>query len=93
MPRGDGTGPAGLGPKSGRGLGGCGMRAGDRGTAGAVADLRSGFRRAAGPADSRATGVEGGGRGIGAVLLELFLCGLERVTRKYQRTTRPNLGK
>lgn len=93
MPRRDGTGPGGMGPGSGRGMGGCGMRAADRGTTGAVADLRSGFRRVAGPADSRVPGVDGGGRGVGAALLDLLLWGLERVTRKYHGTTRPDLEK
>lgn len=78
MPRGDGTGPRGMGAGTGRGLGGCTAR----GTS-AARDRGAGFPQRRMNAGSGADGsLPGRGQGIGMMLLDVFLSWFERVTRK-----------
>jgi hypothetical protein len=78
MPRGDGTGPRGMGAKTGRGLGGCTARG-----SGASKDRGAGFLQrnidsGSGPDDRLA----GRGKGNGMTVLDVLFSVFERVTRK-----------
>jgi len=78
MPRGDGTGPQGKGPRTGRGLGRCLPE-----TAGAFKDRRSGLTgniTDMGPGLARQSA--GRERGIGSVILDLLFLWFERISRK-----------
>jgi len=78
MPRGDGTGPRGMGAGTGRGLGGCKPR----GT-GAATDRGPGFLRTEMDSglgsEDRLTGR---GRSIGTMVVDLLFALFERATRK-----------
>ena len=78
MPRGDGTGPRGMGPGTGRGLGGCltkGSAASkDRGAGFTQSSMGSGWG-----SENRLTDR---GKGIGWIVLDLLSFLFERATRK-----------
>jgi hypothetical protein len=78
MPRGDGTGPRGMGAGTGRGFGGCTVR----GT-GASKDRGAGFLQRNMDSGSDSEGrLTGRGRGIGITILDVLFSLFERVTRK-----------
>ncbi|MFP4048916.1 MAG: DUF5320 family protein [Desulfovermiculus sp.] len=68
MPRGDGTGPSGQGPMTGRGLGPCGGGTARRTRPGSGLMQRAGnmFRRAGRPGQRPGRGLGRGGRGSGS---------------------------
>jgi hypothetical protein len=78
MPRGDGTGPRGMGAGTGRGLGGCTARGSD-----ASKDRGTGFPQSG--VNSRLASEDrltDRGRGIGQIVLDLLYLLFERATRK-----------
>ena len=78
MPRGDGTGPRGMGAGTGRGLGGCTARG-----SGASSDPGSGFPQNG--VNSRLGSEDrltDRGKGIGQIVLDLLFLLFERATRK-----------
>lgn len=78
MPRGDGTGPGGMGPGTGRGLGGCLARG-----SGASKDRGAGFPQSG--VNSRLASEDlltDRGKGIGQIVLDLLFLLFERATRK-----------
>ncbi len=78
MPRGDGTGPGGMGAGTGRGLGGCTLRG-----ARAPKDRSAGFAQRIEDSGSGSDGrLAGRGKGIGMTILDLLFSLFERVTRK-----------
>jgi hypothetical protein len=83
MPRGDGTGPRGMGAGTGRGLGGCRMRGtGPVGGTGGLPDDRPGYRQANMDADPNpAHRPVGCGSGIVLSVRDALFAWLERVTR------------
>ena len=86
MPRGDGTGPRGMGPGKGRGLGGCTMRrAGAARESGVSQDRGAGFLPRivdAGPdSEGRLTGR---GKGNGVTMWDVFFSLLAPAARALQ---------
>jgi len=78
MPRGDGTGPRGMGAMTGRGLGGCTAM-----ESGASKDRGTGFVRRIGDSGSGSDGrLPDRSRGFGALVCDLFYAWLELATRK-----------
>jgi len=78
MPRGDGTGPRGMGAGTGRGLGGCTVRG-----SGASKDRGAGFPQRGMDSRSGSEGrLTGRGKGIGQIVLDLLFSLFERATRK-----------
>ena len=78
MPRGDGTGPRGMGAGMGRGLGGCSVRG-----AGASKDRGAGFPQRITDSGSGWEGrLTGRGKGIGMTVLDVLFSLFERVSRK-----------
>jgi len=78
MPRGDGTGPRGMGAGTGRGLGGCTTKG-----SGASKDRGTGFLQRGMDSGSGSEGrLTGRGKGIGMTVLDVLLSVFERVTRK-----------
>jgi hypothetical protein len=78
MPRGDGTGPRGMGAGTGRGLGAC--KAGD---AGITRDRGAGFPGRAVDSEPGPGGRMTGGRSkIGKTVLDGLFSWLERISRK-----------
>ncbi len=83
MPKGDGTGPRGMGAGTGRGLGGCrasgaaGINSGgqQQGYGNRFSRDEANFRLAAGRTST------GRGRGLGLAVRDLFFSWFERVTR------------
>ena len=84
MPRGDGTGPRGMGAGTGRGLGGCTVRAaGAARESGASKDRGAGFLQRIADSGSGSEGrLTGRGKGNGMTVLDVLFSWLERVTRK-----------
>jgi hypothetical protein len=78
MPRGDGTGPQGMGAGTGRGLGGCTAR-----ESGASKDRGAGFVQRIEDSGSGSDGrLTSRGKGIGMTILDVLFSLFERVTRK-----------
>jgi hypothetical protein len=78
MPRGDGTGPRGMGAGTGRGLGGCTVRESD-----ASRDRGAGFvQRVAAPGSGSEGRSTGRRKGIGMTMRDVLFSLFERVTRK-----------
>jgi len=84
MPRGDGTGPRGMGAGTGRGLGGCAVRdAGAARQSGASKDRGAGFLQRIMDTGSGSEGqLTGRGKGNGMTVLDVLFSWLERVSRK-----------
>lgn len=78
MPRGDGTGPQGLGAGTGRGLGGCMAR-----ESGASKNRAGGFLQRSLDSGSGSDGrLTNRGKGNGMTVLDVLFSLFERVTRK-----------
>ena len=78
MPRGDGTGPRGMGAGTGRGLGGCTVRG-----SGASKDRGAGFLQKITASGSGSEGrLTGRGKGNGMTVLNVLISLFERITRK-----------
>ena len=84
MPRGDGTGPRGMGAKTGRGLGGCTVRgAGAARESGASQDRGAGFLQRITNSGSGSEGrLTGRSKGIGMTVLDVLFSFFERASRK-----------
>jgi len=84
MPKGDGTGPRGMGAGTGCGLGGCTVRgAGAAMGSGASKDRGDGFMQRIMDSGSGSEGrLTGRGKGIGMTVLDLLFSWFERVSRK-----------
>ena len=84
MPKGDGTGPRGMGAGTGCGLGGCTVRgAGAAMGSGASKDRGDGFMQRIMDSGSGSAGrLTGRGKGIGMTVLDLLFSWFERVSRK-----------
>lgn len=64
MPRGDGTGPLGQGPKTGKGLGKCGSKRSNT-TKTILDDVRQRLKRGNSQTDNRSLRGQGSGQGLG----------------------------
>ncbi|MCX5820989.1 MAG: DUF5320 family protein [Deltaproteobacteria bacterium] len=84
MPRGDGTGPRGMGAGTGRGLGGCKVRgAGAARESGASKDRGAGFLQRITASGSGSEGrLTGRSKGIGMAVLDVLFSFFERASRK-----------
>ena len=84
MPRGDGTGPRGMGAGMGRGLGSCTVRGAVAAReSGASKDRGTGFLQRIADSGSGSEGrLTGRGKGIGMTVLDLLFSWFERVSRK-----------
>jgi len=78
MPRGDGTGPKGMGAGTGRGLGACTARGSGASKDRGARFPRSGVNSRVGSEDR----LENRGKGIGQIVLDLLFLLFERATRK-----------
>ena len=92
MPRGDGTGPRGMGAGTGRGLGGCTMRrAGAARESGVSKDRGAGFPQRIAASGSGSEGrLTGRSKGIGMTVLDvLFSCAVFILRARFQEVKAP----
>lgn len=82
MPRGDGTGPRGVGAGMGRGLGGCTVRDARAARESGVPTDRGFLRRITDSGSGSADGLTGRGKGSGMTIRDVLFSWLERISRK-----------